>query len=161
MRRCDVVQGVVLQGRRRRVELRADGKRMGGAVSWSGADGADSFGGGLQRYRRTFVEAVFFRSRNRNRSDVFREWPPGYGSSLKSGLWSSAFTCWGCVSWRQHQEAPSAAQRSLERKPAWCSAGGARAGTGTGLEFAWPPAHSGATPSAAGEGLPDNRAGER
>lgn len=30
------------------MELRADGKRMGGAVSWSGADGADSFGGGLQ-----------------------------------------------------------------------------------------------------------------
>lgn len=62
VRRCDVVQGVVLQGRRGRVELGAEGQRVGGAVSGSGADGADSLCGGLQRYRWTFVEAIFFSS---------------------------------------------------------------------------------------------------
>lgn len=63
-------------------------------------------------------------------------------------------TCWGCVSWLQYQEAPSAAQRSLERRPWWCLAGDAHAGTGTGLESAWLPVHSGVAPSAEGVNLP-------
>lgn len=44
------------------MELSAEGQRVGGAVSGSGADGADSLCGGLQRYRWTFVEAIFFSS---------------------------------------------------------------------------------------------------
>ena len=66
-------------------------------------------------------------------------------------------TCWGCVSWSRHQEAPSAAPRSLERRPEWCLAGGAHVGTGTGLGSAWLPVHSGAAPFAAGGGLPSKR----
>ena len=52
----------MLQGRGGRVKLGAEGQRVGGAVSGSGTDGADSLCGGLQRYRWTFVEAIFFSS---------------------------------------------------------------------------------------------------
>lgn len=62
VRCCNVVQGVVLQGWGGRVKLGAEGQRVGGAVSGSGTDGADSLCGGLQRYRWTFVEAIFFSS---------------------------------------------------------------------------------------------------
>lgn len=61
----DVVQGVVLQGRRGRVELGAQGQRVGRAVAGSGADGADALRCGLQggrRWRRPLVETVFFDS---------------------------------------------------------------------------------------------------
>lgn len=60
VRRRDVVQGVVLQRRGGRVELGAEGERVGGAVAGSGADGADPFGGRLHGHGRTFVEAVLF-----------------------------------------------------------------------------------------------------
>ena len=40
----------------------AEGQRVGRAVSGSGTDGADSLCGGLQRYRWTFMEAIFFSS---------------------------------------------------------------------------------------------------
>lgn len=63
----------------------------------------------------------------------------------------------GCVSWGQPRGAPSAAQTSLERRLRWCSAGDARAGTGTGLGSAWLPVHSGAAPSAEGVSLPGYR----
>lgn len=66
-------------------------------------------------------------------------------------------TCLGCVSWFQALEAPSGAQRSLEKMPEWCLAGGAHAGTSTELGSAWLPVHSGATPSAAKGGLPDKK----
>lgn len=66
-------------------------------------------------------------------------------------------TCQGCVSWWQHRGAPSAAQTSLERRPWWCSAGDAHAGTGTGLGSAWLPVRSGAVPSAEGASLPGHR----
>lgn len=61
VRRCDVVQGVVLQWRRGRVKLGGEGQRVSRAVSWSGADGANPFGGRLHGYGRAFVEAVLFR----------------------------------------------------------------------------------------------------
>ncbi len=71
--------------------------------------------------------------------------------------YTSVQTCWGCVSWCQRQGAPSAAQRSLERRPKWCLAGDARAGTGTELGSAWLPVHSGAAPSAEGAGSPGRK----
>lgn len=71
-------------------------------------------------------------------------------------FWYSCLTCWGCVSWCLAQEAPSGAPRSREKRSEWCLAGGARAGRGTELGFAWLPVHSGVAPSAAGEGLPIN-----
>lgn len=62
VRRRDVVQGVVLQRRRRRVKLRAaEGQRVGGAVARRRADGADALGGGLQGGGRPLVEAVLLR----------------------------------------------------------------------------------------------------
>lgn len=63
-------------------------------------------------------------------------------------------TCWGCVSWSRRRQAPSAARRSQERKPGWCSAGGAHAERGTGPGSAWLLVHSGATPAAVMAGLP-------
>lgn len=66
-------------------------------------------------------------------------------------------TCWGCASWCRHQGAPSAALRSLGRRPRWCLAGDAHAGTGTGLGSAWLPVHSGAAPSAEEAGSPGKR----
>ena len=63
-------------------------------------------------------------------------------------------TCWGCVSWCQLRGAPSAAPRSLARRPWWCSAGDAHAGTGTGPGSAWLPVHSGAAPSGEVASLP-------
>lgn len=57
---CNVIQGVVLQGRRSRVKLGVEGQRVGGAVSRSRADCANSFGGGLHGNWRTFVKAILF-----------------------------------------------------------------------------------------------------
>lgn len=62
VRRCDVVQGVMLQRWGGRVKLRAQRQRVGGAVSGSGADGADSFRGGFKGHGRTLVETVLFAS---------------------------------------------------------------------------------------------------
>lgn len=59
---CNVIQRIVLQGRRRRVKLGVERQRVGGAVSRSWADGADSFGCRLQSHRWTFMEAVLFTS---------------------------------------------------------------------------------------------------
>jgi len=69
VRRRDVVQGVVLQGRRGRVELGAEGQRVGGAVSGGGADGANPLGGGLHGRGRTlaFVETILFGSKGGRR----------------------------------------------------------------------------------------------
>lgn len=44
------------------MKLRVEGQRVGRAVSGSGADGANSFCGGLHGYGRTFMEAVLFTS---------------------------------------------------------------------------------------------------
>lgn len=62
VRRCDVVQGVMLQRWGGRVKLRAQRQRVGGAVSGGGADGADSFRGGFEGHRRTLMETVLFTS---------------------------------------------------------------------------------------------------
>lgn len=68
VRRRDVVQGVVLQGRRGGVELGAEGQRVGGAVPRGGADGADPLGCGLDGHGGALVEAVLFTPEERRSS---------------------------------------------------------------------------------------------
>lgn len=61
--RCaDVIQRVVLQRGRSRVDLGGELQRVGGAVSGGGANGADSLGRRLQGGGRTLVEAILFTS---------------------------------------------------------------------------------------------------
>lgn len=74
-------------------------------------------------------------------------------------------TCQGWAFCSPSREAPSTARRSPVRRPGWCSAGGAHAGTDTGPGSALLPEHSGAAPSARGAGSPKsmnkkNRKGE-
>lgn len=72
VRRRNVVQGVVLQRRRCRVKLRAaEGQRVGGAVAWSRADGADALGGGLQGGRWSLVKAVFLRPADKRAEECY------------------------------------------------------------------------------------------
>lgn len=70
VRRGDVVQSVVLQRRRGRVKLGAEGERVSGAVAGSRADGADPFGGGLQGHGWALVEAVLFTPAEKSRSSL-------------------------------------------------------------------------------------------
>lgn len=60
--RGDVVQGVMLQRWRGRVKLGAQRQRVGGAVSRSGADGADALGCGFKGHGGALVEAILFPS---------------------------------------------------------------------------------------------------
>lgn len=95
VRHGNVVQGVVLQGRRGRVKLGAEGQRVGGAVSGSRADGANPFGGGLHGDGRAFVEAVLFgpagaaslgRRLRRLHQQLGRVWRGGQGGAEQEVL---------------------------------------------------------------------------
>lgn len=61
--RCaDVIQRVVLQRGRSRVDVGGELQRVGGAVSGGGAYGADSLGRRLQGGGRTLVKSILFTS---------------------------------------------------------------------------------------------------
>lgn len=128
------------------------------AVSGSRADGANPFCGRLHGYRWTFVETILFTSEDEKGVGGFSTRIKAvYFHQHKNINYTFILTCWGCVFSCQPQGAPSAAQRSREKRPRWCLAGDARAGKGTGLGSAWLPVHSGAAPSAEGAGLPGKK----
>lgn len=61
--RCaDVIQCVVLQRGRSRVDLGGELQRVGGAVSGGGANGADSFGRRFKGGGRTLMKSILFTS---------------------------------------------------------------------------------------------------
>lgn len=77
VRRCDVVQGVMLQRWRGRVKLSAQRQRVGGAVSRSGADGADALCCGFKGHGRTLVETILFPSEEQS-----SRWKRSHNSNL-------------------------------------------------------------------------------
>lgn len=77
VRRCDVVQGVMLQRWRGRVKLGAQRQRVGRAVSRGGADGADALCCGFKGNGRTLVETILFPSEEQS-----SRWKRSHNSNL-------------------------------------------------------------------------------
>lgn len=92
------------------MKLGAEGQRVGGAVSWSRADGANPFCSGLHGYGWTFVETILFTPEEETAAGGFRNEWQGDSSEYVYVLYMSIniqyrlsfyLTCWGCVSWYQ------------------------------------------------------------
>lgn len=62
------------------MKLGAQRQRVGGAVSWSRADGTNPFCSGLHGYRWTFMETILFTPKEEMAVDSFRHERQGGGS---------------------------------------------------------------------------------